>query len=333
MKTRMTSDTRIGTGAFAVSLAVACISVTVEAKWYVDIRTNPVVQVEVEAVPGKAKSLLPPGKNWKLAWHDEFDGDEIDKSKWMCRESFWGADFPAFAHDFEGVEMTGETVKLNLFCKNGQFSSPHLQTGSLTYDMPKDGEGFWPFGAYRSPLFMHRYGYYEIRCKQPKHPGWHSAFWLQAPGVGSGPDPRYCGIETDIMENYRQHTQGRIVGGNLWNGYGRDAQGFGHYEWDYEEMPDGWCYYGVDWTPSGYTFYANGTKVGEQNSPVSHVPQFMLVSTEPGGYRRPSGNDGGLTAGRKTWGKPDPRLLDVPLPDSFEVDFVRVYDQVETCVK
>lgn len=73
MKTRMTSDTRIGTGAFAVSLAVACISVTVEAKWYVDIRTNPVVQVEVEAVPGKAKSLLPPGKNWKLAWHDEFE--------------------------------------------------------------------------------------------------------------------------------------------------------------------------------------------------------------------------------------------------------------------
>jgi len=26
------------------------------------------------------------------------------------------------------------------------------------------------------------------------------------------------------------------------------------------------------------------------------------------------------------WGKPDPDLLKAPLPDTFEVDFVRVYD-------
>ena len=41
------------------------------------------------------------------------------------------------------------------------------------------------------------------------------------------------------------------------------------------------------------------------------------------------GSDGGLTAGRdaRTWGKPDPRLFDVVLPDFFEVDFVRVYDE------
>ena len=299
-----------------------------EAYRYVDIRTNAVVQVEADSVAGKAKSLLPPNKRWKLVWHDEFDQKEIDRTKWMCRESFWGRDFPAFAHGFEGVEMTGETVKLNLFCKGGQFSSPHLQTGSLTYDIPKDTKGFWPFGSYRKPLFMHRYGYYEIRCRQPKHPGWHSAFWLQAPGVGSGPDPRYCGVETDIMENYSQHTKGLIVGGNLWNGYGRDGKGFGHFEWDYEELEDGWCHYGVDWSPKGYTFYANGKKIGEQNDPVSHVPQFLLVSTEPRGYRNASANDGGLTAGQTVWGKPDPALHKIPLPDTFEVDFVRVYDEI-----
>ena len=31
------------------------------------------------------KSLLPPGKKWKLVWHDEFDGDTLDKSKWSYR--------------------------------------------------------------------------------------------------------------------------------------------------------------------------------------------------------------------------------------------------------
>ena len=122
---------------------------------------------------------------------------------------------------------------------------------------------------------------------------------------------------------------GKIVGGNGWGGYGRDSRWFGHFQWTHEETPDGWHHYGCDWSPKGYTFYVDGKKIGEQNEPVSHVPQFILVSTEPGGYRK-VGSDGGLTAGRKTkvWGKPDPRLFQATLPDFFEVDFVRVYDEV-----
>ena len=293
------------------------------------IETRKPVQVKCETVAGKAASLLPPGKKWKLVWHDEFDQKEIDRTKWMCRESFWGSDFPAFAHDFEGVEMTGETVKLNLVRKGDDFTSPHLQTGSLTYDRPKDGKGFWPFGRKAKPLFMKKYGYFEIRCRQPKYPGWHSAFWFQAPGVGSHPDAGVCGVETDIMENYSQHTKGKIVGGNGWGGYGADSCWYDHFEWTHEETPDGWHVYGCDWAPDGYTFYCDGKKVGEQNFPVSHVEQFLLVSTEPGGYRK-VGSDGGLTAGRsaREWGKPDSRLFDVKLPDCFEVDYVRVYDEI-----
>ncbi len=310
----------------AASLAI----LGAEAK-FVDaqVETRKPVQVKNESVAGKAASLLPPGKKWKLVWHDEFDQKEIDKTKWMCRESFWGHDFPAFAHNFEGIEMTGETAKLHLLRKGDDFCSPHLQTGSLTYDIPRDTKGFWPFGQYRKPLFMKKYGYFEIRCRQPKYPGWHSAFWFQAPGIGSGPDAGVCGVETDIMENYSQFTKGKMVGGNGWGGYGRNSCWFDHFEWKHEETADGWHNYGCEWTPEGYTFYCDGKKIGEQNYPVSHVPQFLLVSTEPGGYRK-AGSDGGLTAGRKTkeWGKPDPRLFEAKLPDFFEVDYVRVYDEI-----
>ena len=318
----------MGKLALAVSLAVSAgtgSAAFVEA----NVESRQPVEVKTEAVKGKAASLLPPGKGWKLVWNDEFDQREIDRTKWMCRESFWGADFPAFAHDFEGVEMTGETVRLHLVRKGDDFCSPHLQTGSLSYDIPKDTDGFWPFGKLRKPLFMKKYGYFEIRCRQPKCPGWHSAFWLQSPSVGAHPDPSFCGVETDIMENYKQYVDGKIVGGNGWGGYGRDSRWFGHFQWTHEETPDGWHHYGCDWSPKGYTFYVDGKKIGEQNEPVSHVPQFILVSTEPGGYRK-VGSDGGLTAGRKTkvWGKPDPRLFQATLPDFFEVDFVRVYDEV-----
>ena len=257
---------------YCTPLLVALAALAAEAR-FVDpeIEKAPVVQVKQAAVPGKADSLLPRGKTWKLVWHDEFDGAEIDKTKWMCRESFWGQDFPAFAHDFEGVEMTGETVKLHLLRKGDDFCSPHLQTGSLTYDIPKDSSGFWPFGTYRKPLFMKCYGYFEIRCRLPKNSGWHAAFWLQAPGVGATPDPAVSGVETDIMETYRLVSDGIVVGGNGWNGYGKNSCWFDHFAWKHEETADGWHNYGCDWTPEGYTFYCDGKKVGEQNYPVSHV--------------------------------------------------------------
>ena len=312
--------------ALSVASAIPAVAIFVDAR----IETRGPVQVSCASVPGKAPSLLPQGRKWTLVWHDEFDQKEIDRTKWMCRESFWGHDFPAFAHDFEGVEMTGETVRFNLVRKGDDFTSPHLQTGSLTYDVPRNpgDKGFWPFGPRRKPLFMKKYGYFEIRCRQPKYPGWHSAFWFQAPGVGAHPDAGQCGVETDIMENYAQHIRGKIVGGNGWGGYGSQSCWYDHFEWTHEETADGWHNYGCDWTPEGYTFYCDGKKVGEQNYPVSHVEQFLLVSTEPGGYRK-VGNDGGLTAGRsKAWGKPDPRLFEAKLPDCFEVDYVRVYDAV-----
>lgn len=123
----------IGVGALALSGA----AVFVDAK----IETTPVSQVAQESVAGKAASLLPPGKTWKLVWHDEFDQKEVDKTKWMCREAFWGYDMPSLSHDWEGVEMTGETMKLNLIRKGNDFVSPQLQTGSLTFDIPRDSKG------------------------------------------------------------------------------------------------------------------------------------------------------------------------------------------------
>ena len=49
-----------------------------------------VIETKMSPLPGKAASLLPADGRWNLVWHDEFDGREIDKTEWMCRESFWG---------------------------------------------------------------------------------------------------------------------------------------------------------------------------------------------------------------------------------------------------
>ena len=57
---------------------------------------------------------------------------------------------------------------------------------------------------------------------------------------------------------------------------------------------------------------------------VSEVEQFILVSTECHGYR-----GGGFTApAGHPFGTPAPILSQAVLPDWFEVDHVRVFDEV-----
>ena len=278
-------------------------------------------------VADHAASYLPPQKKWKMVWNDEFDGDALDESKWDYRLNFWGAPHPAYTD--KGVHVGGGSLFIDLVLEDGKYSSAELQTGSMTFDEPRDTtKGFWPFGKKRTPKFMHRYGYYEICCKLPKHAGWHAAFWLQAPGIGSHPDPAQAGVEVDIMENYKQHTTGDIICGCGWDGYGRESKWFGHFAFPYEETGDGWHRYGVDWTKEGYIFYADGKEVGRQMAPecaVSQVDEFILVTTECHGYLRTFGEMGG--AGKLEIGKPHPALLEA-YPDTFEVDYVRVFDEI-----
>ena len=108
----------------------------------------------------------------------------------------------------------------------------------------------------------------------------------------------------------------------------------GHFEFPLEETYDGWHRYAVDWTPEGYTFYADGKLVGRQMAPecpVSRVEQFILVSTECHGYNRvfkKSGEAGEATDKGCCAGDPVPELFDAILPDYFEVDYVRVFDEI-----
>ena len=87
----------------------------------------------------------------------------------------------------------------------------------------------------------------------------------------------------------------------------------------------------MDWCPDGYTFYADGKKIGVQEAPISQVDQFVLVSTECHGYHRYFGNRGGLEKmqGEDNLGpQPVPELREAVLPDYFEVDYVRVFDAI-----
>ena len=73
------------------------------------------------------------------------------------------------------------------------------------------------------------------------------------------------------MENYRQHTEGILLCGNGWGGYGKNSVWPGHFRFPYKETADGWHYYGVDWSEDGYSFYADGVLIGMQTVSYTHL--------------------------------------------------------------
>lgn len=291
--------------------------------------------VEKTTVAGEAPSLLPSGRDFKLVWHDEFNGTALDASKWGYRTNFWGKRFPAFAGpEDKAVEVKDGKIALKLIKRpDGQYASPQLQTGELVWDYPwvENRPGFWPLPKRQPPKFVHKFGYYECRCKLQKKPGWWSAFWMQTETQGTCLDPERAGIEHDIMEAFEP---GEVLPHCFHaNGYGADYRGFKISEtWKKGENvhnhtvkvdPEEYHVFGMLWEPDGYTCYIDGVQDGPKTGyatgdPVSHCPEFILLTTEAKWYRN-----------KRMTGKGVPELA-AAVGDAFVVDYVRVYDEVGT---
>jgi len=283
-------------------------------------------QCEEVSVEGHEPSLLPKGKKFKLVWADEFDGGTLDKSKWGFRTMFWGREAKQFCERGVSLDGNGNLIIEPVLMEDGRICSAQLQTYTNTGDYvrsepeagvnPCGDNNFWPFLKTPEPKFLHRYGYYEIRCKlqedTTRH--WWSAFWLQSPSIGMAPNAEYCGVENDIMEYF---SDGIITSGNFYDGYAtgslkRDARV--HYK--KPESKDGYHRFGLLWEKDKYVFYCDGVETSRTTKKISQVEQFILVSTEIEGYRK-----GDCT-------KPKDGAECV-LGDKFIVDYVRVVDEIE----
>lgn len=259
-------------------------------------------------------SLLPEGFDWKLVWSDEFDGIELDRTKWDYRLSMMGKPHPAWTD--QGVQLDGKSnAVFTLLEKDGKPVSSQLQTGYNFMDEPVKETMFgndhlqWPIGKLKENLYTHRFGYYECRCRLQTKPGWWSAFWIQSPVIGASLDSAYTGTEIDIMECF---VPGTIAAHNAFSGgYGRDMQNIR--AGGMENLDDGYHRFGLLWDETGYTFYIDGTEDGHIDGLVSRCPEFILISTEPKGYRDASH---------------EPRKEAYEsIGDTFTVDYVRVFDK------
>lgn len=264
-------------------------------------------------------SILPDGE-WEMTWSDEFDGTELDRSKWDYRMTMMQQEHPAWTD--EGVELDGNSnAVFKIMEKDGRPVSSQLQTGYNYMDQPLEKTTFgnehlqWRIGKLHEHKFTQKYGYFECRCRLQQMLGWWSAFWIQSPLIGATLDPSISGSEIDVMECFKPgevHTHNVFTGG-----YGKDMKrAFVGGGYDHEDMT-AFHRFGVLWDETGYTFYVDGKEDGHISDYVSHCPEFILITTEVKGYRHADH-------------QPIPEAWEaIKAGDTFLVDYVRVFSKKE----
>ncbi len=229
------------------------------------------------------------GKTMKMVWHDEFDGTEIDPTKWQaCPEwkrqggSYWEAD-NAWLNGCGKLKMKVSQKGDSVFC-----------------------------GAIRTRnLYDQKYGYFEVRCKVPQiHGGW-AAFWMMPYGNHPG-DQGNDGTEIDIFESINGWNN-KIQHAIHWDGYGAEHQHQSK-SMDRPDIYDDKMHtFGMKWTPTEYTFYIDDVETWRTSAGgVSDVAQYLKLTME---------------VSNQTW--PGDWNNQITKPIVWTVDYVRTYSLEE----
>jgi beta-glucanase (GH16 family) len=244
-------------------------------------------------------AAAPPRSDWKLAWHDEFDGPmaEPDATRWV-RETGgggWGNDeLEFYTARTENARVTGGHLVIEARREsfgNREYTSARLKT---------EGLGAW------------RYGRVEARIRIPRGQGLWPAFWMlgdQCERVGWPA----CG-EIDIMENIGREgarVHGTVHGPGYSGAHGVSAA----YDLKKGAFADEYHVYAVEWEAAAIRWYVDGAHYAtvtpqDLSGPwVFDHPFFIILNVAVGGG----------------WpGSPDSTTV---FPQQMLVDYVRVYQK------
>jgi len=205
-------------------------------------------QAEANLQPPDVLPPTPPGQKWRLLWHDEFDGTQLDRSKW---DSFWSA---------KAVLLDGK----------GRLVIKAFEEGGKYYDACVRTRG----------KFEHTFGFYVARIQFQRQPGHWSAFWLHTESVNRIGNEGRDGTEIDIME--KPWLDDRVNHALHWDGYGKHHRS----AVQVSKVPgimEGFHTFALDWRPEEYVFYIDGKEVWRTRAGgVCQVPVYIKLSDEVG---------------------------------------------------
>jgi beta-glucanase (GH16 family) len=265
---------------------------------------------QTEPILSQEGSHVPPG--YVLAFNDEFNGPELNRSKWFTRYIYGG----------------GTVDRLNDEKQRYRDNRNHVIAGGILSLVARKATPGDPNGiAYESGMIRSdwtaRYGYFEARVKMPSAVGLWPAFWLNsdvaASGVLSWPP------EIDIFEFVNNGVEDRV--NMLHSGVisHRNVPSVLSYadpsfntQWTYYKAPfnfdGGWHTVGAEWDATSVTMYVDGHRIYTRsylwNFPdgTPAGPAHILLNLAVGG----------AWAGRHG-------IDDAALPQALQIDWVRAY--------
>ncbi|GAA2757855.1 glycoside hydrolase family 16 protein [Actinopolymorpha rutila] len=236
----------------------------------------------------------PAAPRWPLAWHDEFGAPTLDRAKWNTVMDFPGR---AGGH-YHNSSYGSYALDANIVLGQGRL---HL----ITDDEPVVGDD--PPGTYAysegfvssHDKFAQAYGYWEICARYPAGRGLWPAFWLV-------PQDRTWPPEFDVAEWFGG-IDGMFQG--IASGAWPNVRWDGH--WTYDAAPTtGWHTYALRWEPRRATFYVDGRVTAAfEGDFVPDKPMYVVMNS-------------GVWMNADRGGPPDAGTV---FPNSFDVDYVRVY--------
>ncbi len=244
---------------------------------------------------------------WRLVWHDEFDGNTLDTTKWnvLIREQS--------KHDERQYYVPDE-----VYVDGGIL---HLRSRERTYGSMKYTSGRLDTRG----KFFPTYGRFEIRAKLPGGKGLWPAHWLypqnrnyameylMSEAVASGkegliPEERPWYSEIDIME-FLGH-EPNVLYGTLhyytFDGQKRTSSGTHRGGTDYTKD---FHRYVLEWEPDSIRWYVDDTLIHASVNGIPHTPHYLILNTAIGGG----------------WpGDPDSTTV---FPQFHDIDYVRVFQK------
>ncbi|MCS7304686.1 MAG: glycoside hydrolase family 16 protein [Thermoguttaceae bacterium] len=201
--------------------------------------------------------LLPPvpaGQKWRLIWHDEFEGRQLDRTKWDIpegprRDAFWTA---------RAVQLNGKGhLVIRVFEEAGKYYDACVRTRGK---------------------FEHTFGFYVARIQLQRQPGHWSAFWLYTDSVNKIGNEGRDGTEIDIME--KPWLDERVNHALHWDGYGKHHRSAVRVS-KVPDIMEGFHTFALDWRPEEYVFYIDGKEVWRTRAGgICQVPLYIKLSDE-----------------------------------------------------
>ena len=263
-----------------------------------------------------AGSIHPPD-GWQLVWSDEFDYSGLpDQDIWNYEEGF-----------LRNMEMQYYTRqrKKNVRIENGilvieahkeEFVNPRYRAGSDSWQEQRKIAQYTSGSINTLGKAEFRYGRIEIRAKLPRGNGMWPAFWMMGSNIEKAGWPR-CG-EIDIMEYVGKapdivHANCHFADPSVKTRTEHKSSGTGHTI--VSEPWNDFHIYAIEWDEKQITFFADGLQYSVLNIDDAGTgpdnpfrqPQYLLLNFALGG----------------SWGG---EIDDSMLPQKYEIDYVRVYE-------